>query len=419
MVFLPVAAEANSVLKVMQREVSQNPAFYYAEEDLTAAQALENKAIALASVQELIAELKNPDVQIEQVREKILRQLLAEEEIQLIELEFLLERMPVESMDTVFGEAFKTGKYHPDLRLQYDLAYSAAEKRHILLELVRGDLSQVKSVTMKRLGLLDREGLIQELNLTRSLMNTKARDTWRVVLVIVLSVAVAGFVGWAAVSSAKKHWQRKTEKLEKDHKQREEDLRSEYANKEEQLQAAFEERSSLREEGFVWAVCGTTERAKSVSCSYDFSSHAGTEVCVTRCMKNMTTGQEKLPQTSCTSSFIPSNCTLTNPYASGYDSGYGSGYDKSYETAYDKAYYDAYSDFYDRGYETGYIKGYDEGYNDGFTDGLAQAEYDERKWAEEAAAEAATEAANDIVEIGYKTGYKEGYAAAGVLQLGD
>ncbi|HAR42142.1 MAG TPA: hypothetical protein DCS07_05860 [Bdellovibrionales bacterium] len=419
---LPAGFENNSTLRLIRSEIAANPAFYYAEENLTTQGTMENKAMALTGLQEIVEKCRDTSYPLQGIREQLALQALAEEEAQMIEIRFVLQRMPAETIDQVFSEAFHRGTYDPALRQDFENAYTAREKREILIAMAQTDLYQIKSLTLKRLGLLDREGLIRELSLVQNLLNTKGKDTWKIVLVVVLSVAVAGFVSWGIVSATKKHWEKKTRQAEADEKKHEEEATEEYANKEKNLQIAFEDRAKLREDGYVWAVCSTETKSAATACSYDYKTHSGSMLCTTYCMKNYATGDSKFPQTTCSSAFIPSNCSLPNPYQDGYDHGNDAGYSDGYNNGYDRAYRDAYDDYYRQGYDKGYLSGYDYGYNDGYYDGWGQAEYDDTKSSSEvvdmSALKMVKSAAKDSVGFGYKSGYREGFAMATTLRIG-
>jgi len=436
----PAGFESNTTLRLIRNEIATNPAFYYAEENLSAQGAVENKGLALSGLQEILARCLDTSVTIESIREQLAHQAVAEEEAQMIEIRFILQRMPSETIDRIFSDAFRRGTYDPSLRQQFENAYKASEKRQVLAAMAQSDLLQVKSLTLKRLGLLDREALVRELSLMQSLLNTKGRDTWKVVLVVVLSVAAAGFVSWAAISQTKKAWEKRTRQAEEDEQRREEQAAQDYANRELELQKIFDDRAKLREEGYVWSVCSTETKTTTAACSYDYLTHSGSTLCTTYCMKNFATGDKKFPQTTCSSAFVPSNCSLPNPYDSGYNNGHYWGHDDGYNDGYDRAYNDAYDDFYRQGYDDGYLKGYDFGYNEGYYDGWAQAEYedtpieippeddfpvddtpvddsdDDDYWDYSFKPMAA--AAQDSVALGFKSGYREGYAMATTLRIG-
>lgn len=412
----PRLAESHAAIRLIRKEIEANPAYYYDEEELTRSQAVENKAIALGEVQSLISKLEDSSYSIDSIRQELIRGILAEEEAQAIELRQLIEKMPTESLDSLFEESLKVGAYNEELRQDYEAAYTLAEKQQIVLDLVKTDLARLKSVTVKKLGLLDRDTLLAELKTTKSLINTKGKDTWKVVLVVVIAVAAAGFVSWAVVSATKRHWERKTRDMEEDFADQEDRLRKDYANKEEELSAIHRERARLRDEGYVMTVCKTTERQSTVSCAFDLKSHSGTEVCITRCMRNPATGQELMPTTSCSSAYIPSNCFTPNPFVAGYEKGYDEGYDSGYKTSFDAAYHEAYQEHYARAYDKAYENGYSRGYDEGFTDGLQEAEYDDSS--QDAAAAVSSSSGTDSVLKGFQKGYREGYAYASILKVG-
>jgi hypothetical protein len=205
-----------------------------------------------------------------------------------------------------------------------------------------------------------------------------------------------------------------------DYDNQEQSTEAEYARKEQELLAQQSERNRLRDEGYVWAVCKTETRNKTASCLYDHSSHSGSETCITRCLKNPTTGDETQQTVSCTSAFIPNNCFLQNRYDQGHDAGFDDGYDHGYDYSYQRAYDQAYREYYDRAYSSAYTRGYDYGYSEGYSDGLAQAVYDNSELDGDTCTGDCGKSAksDDELAAAYKKGYHEGYTLASMALLG-
>src|SRR5690606_23701802 len=130
------------------------------------------------------------------------------------------------------------------------------------------EIAQIRTVTLKRIGKMDRDQLLQELKSTRTLLGTKGKDKWKTVLVIALSVAAAGLVTWAVVSATQRKWDKKRQELEDGEKKRQDDLKKEWASQEEELEAIYQARADLRDRGFVWSICGTQDFTTTVGCSY-------------------------------------------------------------------------------------------------------------------------------------------------------
>lgn len=259
---------------------------------------------------------------------------------------------------------------------------------------------------------MDREQLIAHIEKTGRLGVHKNGRVMKTVI-IVLTIAAAGLITWGIVSAVKKRHERKKAELNADYDQREEDAYNQHLDDIQTLEETFAERERLREEGYVWQVCSVTTTPKTSSCSYDFNTYSGNEICTTRCLKNAA-GSEAMHQTNCSSGFIPSNCFNTNPtvagYNDGYDDGYSSGYSVGYDRAYDSAYRSAYDNAYSQAYNSGYNDGYNSGFNAGWDDG-----YDDGWYAGSSKMRTNTQ---DERELGFQKGYGAGYAYALQLKAG-
>ena len=408
--------EPNAMIRLIRKAVSDQPGFYYTDADLVGETSNLNQQLALEGVNDLRKQIADPSITLDSIRQQLVHQTVTEEEAQQVELRFVIARMAPETLDQLFETSMLSGNYSQELRQDYFAAYKADEKREVVYSMALNDLQNVKSVTLKKLGLLSREQLDKELSSLQSLLSVKGRDTWKIVLIVVLATAAAGFASWAIVSATQARWDRKTQKLDADEQQRRIDLGNDYQNREVQLQqnwhnqeaalqadwanrsvqiqAMFAERARLRDQGYVWTICSTTTTQKTVSCSYDYATHTGSEVCVTRCLKSPTTGDMAQQSTQCSSAYIPNNCFQTNPYTAGYNAGYPQGYNGVYDTAYDRAYNSAYHDYYNSAYSQGNDDGNYDGYYDGVNDGHSDGAY---------------YGADDGYNNGYDLGYSDGY----------
>lgn len=398
--------EPNVVIRAIRDTIASRPADFVDADELDQTTGMMNKAQALEGVEALIKRLKDPDESFDAIKQDFVKQALEEEETQVLELNRLLLRMDTKDLDRIFEATQKTGAYSSDKFLEYISAYKADEKRAVLFKLAKSDISQIRSTTLKRLGLMEREMLIEELQTTKSVLNVKDADTWLIVAAVVLTVAAAGFVGYAIVKGVKNRFIRKSKDLDKEYQDKFDQAYAEFLKDEKDVIAFYRERERLREEGYVWTVCSTAQSNAAATCSYDHRSYSGTQVCVTRCLKQPRTGEELYKTTSCTSAYVPSNCMQMNPYEKGYSDGYSQGVPDGYHDGYSDYYWKGYNDYYSKGYDAGYVKGYDYGYDDGYTDGYNQAVYD--------ATHRAGRIANtsDSVFKGYSKGYQEGYTQA-------
>lgn len=421
----------NAVLKVLQQEIDKNESFYFPERYAGIQKHTLGDEVTKAH-DELIAKLEDTSFNFDAIKQELIVKMELEEQTQLDDFRYVLKRMTSDDLDKVFKASMKKGIYPEALQSNYDYAFNMAEKREVVMTMMMGDLQRVKSATIKRIGMADRAQLIEELKTSDSLFRYKNRE-WKNIVIVVLTLALAGFASWAIMSSIKKSYAEKTEDMHDDFDQAETDLEEDYRQRNEDLLATFEERARLREEGYVWQICSTTSSVKTASCSFDYKTHSGLEICQTRCLKNPTTGEETMHSTSCSSAYIPSNCFLRNQYDIGWDEGYEDGYDNAYYEAYQRAYDDAYSTYYSDAYSEAYGRGYDYGYSSGYSDGLSEAEYDDTSddiveddtcydddldgYCDPGMDPSLEKVfpslkSNDDVFMGYKKGYREGYAYA-------
>ncbi len=407
----------NAIVKEITKEVEVNGHFYYPDKYSSSI----DQSVPLETQkkhEQLIRRFSDLDNNLEELKDELIFQLNTEAEVQINELRYVLKRMDSGTLDRIFTKSFARGMYSSDLEYNYNLAFTSSEKRRVVLSMITRDLQQIKSAQIKRISLSTRKQLIKELALSKSFLsreNTKIKRT----TAIILTVLAAGLATWAITSMIKSHFEKKTQDMNNDFDNAESDAEKEYAQKTKDLIEEFETRAELREQGYVWSVCKETRSLQTSSCIFDHTVHTGEKVCVTRCLKNPETGDERMAAEYCSSAFIPNNCHIKNQYDTGWDNGYDDGYDVGYDRAYDSAYEDAYADFYNRNYDSGYTHGYDNGYSDGYSDGYDEAVYDDSISGDDFGTESVfTQSKGSKPVKGYTKGYRDGYRHAQKFKLG-
>jgi hypothetical protein len=344
-------------------------------------QAAALQAEIVQSTREILRKLGDDSYQLDGIREQLLRQMFDEEQAELRQLAVAVSTFDRVTVDRIFEQAMSQGTYETSLREDFAATRTLSGRQALLTQLLSSDLSQMKSASAKRIGMLDRQELAAELNRNLAEMNTMI--SWKTILTISVSLAAAAFISWAIVRHEANVYEKKTRQAIADNQKAEADLQASFAQQNADLQATFARRAQLRDAGYVIAVCDTKSTPQSTTCAYDRNAnvYTGNQICVTTCMKGPT-GDQQMPVTSCSSAFVPVNCFVQNPWVSGYNSGYDDGYNRgyneeytpAYNQAYNKAYNNAYPGGYHDGYRSGYNSGYDDGYSEGYNDGLAAAQ---------------------------------------------
>lgn len=409
-----------ALVKLLTKEMKEQPQKFFSPEELSYKASLMENATTNDAVKEIRKKLSDESFSIVAVKTEIQKQLILEEQSKLIELKYILSKISSEKLDQFFSESMKEGMYDSSYQFSYKSAYNQREKLEVLMQMLQGDLSLIRSQNAKQIGLMDRKALLEQLDATGTFFNYK-NDKFLTVLIIVLTVAAAGLITWGVISATKARHERKKKELNTKYDQLEQQAIKDNADKIKSLEEMFAERERLREEGYVWQVCSTTRTQKTASCSYDFKSYSGEEVCVTNCLKQPQTGKETMHTKSCLSSFIPNNCFTKNPtragYDDGYDVGYDSGYDSGYNYGYDEAYSSAYNSAYSKAYTEGYDHGYDSGFNAGYSSGQSDYSGEEKnKLTVKSLLKLVQQ--DDEYGQGYNKGYREGYSYALQLKLG-
>lgn len=437
----------DAALRTFKVEVTKSGEQLFEDEENYGNQFYDDLNTASDASAEFVRKIDDTSIPLKDIQKELIQKIQSEEEAQIKEIRMYLTKMDMETIDKIFYTAIEKGQYDYNTQFEYDIAYTEAEKRLLLLKLISADLNQAKSKMLFRIGKLSREQLRQEFELTQTMLNNSinmksnkffgygdGKKRYKAIIITVLTVAAAGLATWAIISKTKERYEKKLEKKKKEYADKTEQMYADYdrlteelkqnhtteleriiaehealmsevtqdfANDEAALREVFASREELRESGYTWKVCNVQENVKSTTCSYDGNSYSGVERCVSHCLVSPE-GRE-IGQTSlvCTNSNIPYNCSTPNPTVQGetngdldgYFDGYDYGYDNAYSTAYDRAYDDLYSDGYYDGDSDGYADGYDEGYMDGYHAGLSDGEYD------------STMDYND----GYDAGYADGY----------
>lgn len=410
-----------SLVKILANEMKVNSKEYFSAEELSLKESIMDKSVTNSAMEDIKKKLKNESYSLAEIKQQLQVQLLLEEQNKMIELKYILSKVSQEKLDVFFKQAMKDGYYSPDFKMSYQSAYNQPEKIEILMQMLSSDVSMIRSQNAKQIGLMSRADILKQLEETGALMSYK-NDKVVMVLIIVLSIAAAGLITWGVVSATKARHERKKKQLNDEFDQAEINAQNQHANDIKTLEQIFAERERLREEGYVWQVCSTTKTNKTASCSYDFKTHAGEEVCVTHCLKQPQTGAEAMHSKTCLSAYIPNNCFQKNPTAAGYDDGYDHGYSVGYDRGYDNAYSSAYNNAYNNAYNRGYDSGYNSGFSSGYSDGVADSPDDEdagsRKSLNPSALSSLLRGEQDDHALGYKKGFQEGYTYALQLKVG-
>jgi hypothetical protein len=411
-----------SLVKILAHELKTRPAEYFSAEDLARKEVIQENAITSKAIDDLKKKLKDESYSFQAIKQEIQVQLIQEEQMRLLELKSILSQASGDKLDLFFRTAMQDGYYSTEYQFSYQSAYNQREKLEILMQMLSSDLSLIRTQNAKQIGLMSRSDLLKQLEQSGNLFSYK-NDKVLTVIIIVLTVAAAGFITWGIISATSARHERKKKELNDDFDQREQDARDQHSQNIQSLEQIFAERERLREEGYVWQICSTTKNTKNATCSYDYKTYIGEEVCVTRCLKQPQTGTEVMHARSCLSSYIPNNCFTKNPTAAGYDDGYDDGYETGYDVGYDRGYDAAYNSAYNNAYSSAYNSGYDDGYSSGFSSGYSDG-YSDYSTDDEGRQKLNSERpikdlfSNDERAMGYKKGFQEGYAYALQLKLG-
>ena len=392
--------------------VKANPESYLDPSEIQPDDALVDKVSIMQSNQALLDKVNDTSYSIADIRGELIQRLNQEEATQVIYLRNLLTKMGDDDVQKIVTASFAAGRYSPDLKAEYDTAYTSNDKKEVVFELLRTDLSDAKSDALKRLGLMDRKTLALEISGTNSLLNMKG-DGWKAAVIIVISVIAAGLISYGAVSLAKSTYQNKINALNKQYQQENADLtvadqnrtaaekaaaaaqiqvsatqhaidlanaNATWAQKSTDLQNVYLNNAALRDAGYTWQVCSTTNQAVSVTCPYNNKAYVGTQTCAKYCLKDPNGVQSGVSSDLiCSSAQIPWECNTANATATGSSAGatdgYNVGYKDGYNTQYTNAYNQAYQDYYKIAYNSGYTVGYQSGYDQGYSDGIANGKY--------------------------------------------
>ncbi|MBS1961763.1 MAG: sulfur globule family protein [Bdellovibrionales bacterium] len=423
------AMSSRVALLTLRDLVKASPADYVDPSEMPADAVVADKVNMMEANQDLLKQVQDNSYTMEMIRGALIRRLGQEESTQILEIRNLLQKMGDRDLEKLASESFSKGRYSADLKMKYETAYLVNEKKEILFDLLRSDLADAKSDAVKRLGAMDRATLAKEISGTTTLLNVKG-DGWKHALIIVLSVVAAGLISYGIVSAVKARHERKLRELDEEYKKKDADLdasdkqrtadeikadqeataamihqheqdilntNQSWADKTAALEKLYADRAALREAGYTWQICDTTNQPTTVSCPYDHKTYVGTQTCAKYCLKNPQGQSLPFNDLICSSAQIPWECYHANAHdtglSAGQTDGYNDGYDTGYDAAYATAYHNAYQDYYNIAYNSGYSRGYQYGYDDGYSDGIADGKYD---------------GYNDGYDAGHPTGYNHG-----------
>jgi hypothetical protein len=425
--------------------VNAHPADYIDASEMPEDTAVADKVGMLEANQDLLSKVNDTSYTIADIRGALIKRLSDEEASQSMEVRNLLQKMPDSDLEKLAHDSFAKGRYSPEMKAEYDTAYLVNEKKEILYTILKADLADAKSDATKRLGVMDRKTLAKEVAGTTNLLNVKG-DGWKKTLVIVLSVIAAGLISYGVVSAVKSRHERKLKELDAEYQKKNADLTTSDANrtaaeiqadkdataaavkqhaqdilntnqtwadKSAALQKLYADRATLRDAGYTWQVCKTTNQATNVSCPYDHKTYVGTQTCAQYCLKDPTGVTLPFNDLICSSAQIPWECYHANAHDTGLSTGQTDGYNDGYNTAssaaYTTAYNSAYQDYYTIAYNSGYSRGYQYGFDDGYSAGIADGKYDGYN---DGNASGYSHGSDDGYPVGYSAGYTYGQQVA-------
>lgn len=425
--------------------VKENPENFVDPSDREPDSAFADKVSMMEANQALLAKVNDTSYTLAEIRGDLIKRLNEEEAAQVIEIRNLLLKMDDRDVEKITTDSFAKGHYSDELKMRYDTAYFLNEKKEVVFDLLRADLSDAKSDALKRLGLMDRKLLAKEISGTSNLLNTKG-DGWKVALIIVLSVIAAGLISYGVVSAVKSRHERKLRELDAEYKKKNQDLETSdknrtaeeiaadkkatedalnqhgqdmqntntaWQNKTDALNKLYSDRAALREAGYTWQVCKTTTQATTVTCPYDHKTYVGNQVCAQYCLKDTKGNTLPVSDLICSSKEIPWSCytpsAVDTGTAKGRTDGYNDGYDYGYSVEYTKAYNQAYQDYYKIAYDSGYSRGYQYGFDDGYNDGISDGKY---KGYNDGKVDGYSHGDEDGYPLGYSVGYTYGQQVA-------
>lgn len=283
------------------------------------------------------------------------------------------------------GKFIKTAPEYKTIAMELDSAYTLKEKNLIIKNALADDLSFLRSIYNKKIGLSTPKALKRDLenNLLFFKGGNKA-DKEKLLLICGAVLAGVALISWGIASSTYGgRYKRAESAREQQLTALKADLQAKYLAY--QADLTIREQNFLRENGFIRTVCGTYSQPDSKLCNrYNYQLFSGTKHCTVYCQKSTVTGNETMHEPAvCTSAFIPADCYNPQEYWDAYARGDSDGYDDGFDDGtyegridgrddgIDNGRDDGESDGRSDGYDAGYDDGYDDGYSRGASDGWA------------------------------------------------
>lgn len=282
------------------------------------------------------------------------------------------------------GEFLRTSRDYQGLALDFENAYTLTEKRAALKTALAEDLSFLRTIYNKKIGLSTAKALKRDLETNLQFFEGSNKNKDKLIKISLIVLAGVALVSWGIASSVHGgRYNRAKTQRENELTALKRDLEARYKAYEAEL--TLQEQNYLQDNGFVRTVCGTYSQPDSRLCNrYNYQLFSGTKHCQVYCQKSNRDGRETMHEPAvCTSSFIPADCydpsEYWNAYAQGKPIGYNDGYDDGTydgqrhgaEDGRDEGRRDGEDDGNDDGYDAGYDDGYDDGYSRGAADGRA------------------------------------------------
>lgn len=282
------------------------------------------------------------------------------------------------------GAFLKTDRQYEALAMDFDSAYTATEKRKAIKEALSEDLSFLRSIYNKKIGLSTAKALQRDLQRNLTFFSSNNKDNSKLIKISLIVLAGVALVSWGIASSTYGgRYKRAKSERETQLNTLKQELEAKYLAYKEDL--TIREQNFLRDNGFVRTVCGTYSVPDSKLCNrYGYKLFTGSRHCTVYCQKSTRSGNETMHEPAvCTSPFIPADCYDPNEYWDAFriaeEEGYRDGYDDgSYEGDRDgesdgrrNGDSDGNSDGREDGYDAGYDDGYDDGYGQGASDGIS------------------------------------------------
>lgn len=281
------------------------------------------------------------------------------------------------------GAFLKANRQYEAVAMDFDSAFTATEKRKAIKEALSEDLSFLRSIYNKKIGLSTTKALQHDLERNLLFFNTTNKDNKKLLMISALVLAGVALVTWGIASSTYGgRYKRAQSAREAELNTLKQELEAKYLAYKEDL--TVREQNFLREQNFVRTVCGTYSVPDSKLCNgFNYQQFSGTRHCTVYCQKSTVSGHETMHEPAvCTSPYIPAGCYDPNEYWDAYriaeDEGYRDGFDDGTWDGDSDGASDGRNHGNSDGQSDGNSDGYDDGYDDGYSDGYSEGAFDGR-----------------------------------------